>query len=215
MIVFRQFNYNIPVRSYSIFDSKKACKIKALGVSQTPNVEPIMREGKMVGFSTKGLVLRIFAVNQSDSKFYQFINVKIRNVKMQDDRAYHEITCMSPGKVVNRRSACRVWLGFDAVAQIGLNKKTYDVIVKDISVTGISFICNDDVKVEPEMVVHLTFEDEVSKVRFSIGAIVVRSEETDRQRIIYGCRMNSESSAISKYINEKQREKCIEIKSIT
>lgn len=29
-------NYNIPVRSYSILNNKKACKIKAYGVLQTP-----------------------------------------------------------------------------------------------------------------------------------------------------------------------------------
>lgn len=181
-------------------------KISEIG-EQCVYADPIIREDKMVGFSTKGLVLRVFAVNQSDLRVYQFNNVKIRNIKTAEDKTYHEITCLTPGKIVNRRAACRVWLGFDAVAQIGLNKKTYNVIVKDISVTGISFICTEDVKVEPDMVVHLTFEDEVSKIRFSIGAIVVRSEEADHRKTIYGCRMNQESSAISKYVNEKQREK--------
>ncbi|MDD3278830.1 MAG: hypothetical protein PHG16_08085, partial [Lachnospiraceae bacterium] len=37
LIVSRQFNYNIPVRSYSILNSEKACIIKACGVLQTPN----------------------------------------------------------------------------------------------------------------------------------------------------------------------------------
>lgn len=181
-------------------------KILEIG-EQCIYAEPIIREDKMVGFSTKGLVLRVFAVNQDDLRVYQFNNVKIRNIKMPDEKMYHEITCALPGKIVNRRAACRVWLGFDGIAQIGLNKRTYDVIIKDISVTGISFICGGDVKVEPDMVVHLTFEDESSKVRFSIGAIVVRSEEADSRKIVYGCRLNQESSAISKYVNEKQREK--------
>ncbi len=174
---------------------------------QVVYADPIIREEKMVGFSTNGLVIRVFAVNKADMRVYQFNNVKIRNIKMPDDKIYHEIRCMTPGKIVNRRAACRVWLGFDGIAQIELNKRTYDVVIKDISVTGISFVCGGDVKVEPDMVVHLTFEDESSKVRFSIGAIVVRSEEADHQKIVYGCRLNQESSAISKYVNEKQREK--------
>ena len=36
MVVSRQFNYNISVRGYSIYNSKKASKIKACGVTQTP-----------------------------------------------------------------------------------------------------------------------------------------------------------------------------------
>ena len=36
VVVFRQFNYNISVRGYSYFNNKKALKIKACGVSQTP-----------------------------------------------------------------------------------------------------------------------------------------------------------------------------------
>lgn len=38
MIVSRQFNYNIPVRSYSISNSKKDSKINGYGVLQTPKI---------------------------------------------------------------------------------------------------------------------------------------------------------------------------------
>ncbi len=180
--------------------------IAAVG-EQCVYAEPIIREEKMLGFSTKGLVLRVYAVSGEESRVHQFNDVVIRNVRTLENQVYHEITCKTQGKIVNRRKACRVWLGFDGVAQIGTNRQAYEVVVKDISVTGISFICPKEVELEPDMVVHITFEDEVTRVRFNIGAIVVRSEKTDRQRVIYGCRLNHESQAISKYVNEKQREK--------
>lgn len=46
MVVSRQFNYNISVRGYSIFNSKKVSKIKACGVSQTPN-NKVVKGGKL------------------------------------------------------------------------------------------------------------------------------------------------------------------------
>ena len=54
---------------------------------------------------------------------------------------------------------------------------------------------------------HIDFRDSVNNTRFSISAIVVRSEEIERARVVYGCKLNQESPAIAKYVNEKQREK--------
>ncbi len=174
---------------------------------QSIYAEPIMRDDKILGFSTKGLVINICVVNLADMKAYQFNNVTIRNIKTPDGNLYHEITAKMPGIIVNRRNACRVWLGFEGIAQIGLNKKTYDVIIKDLSVSGIAFICKEEISVSPGTVVHLSFADDVTKTKFSLGAIIVRSEDMDNYRIMYGCKLNQESSAISKYVNDKQREK--------
>ena len=183
--------------------STKVMEIK----EQSIYAEPIMRDDKIVGFSTKGLIINICVVNKSDMKAYQFNNVAIKNIKTPDGNLFHEIFAKMPGKIVNRRNACRVWLGIDGIAQIGLNKKTYEVIIKDISVSGIAFICREDVVASPGMVVHLSFTDENTKTKFNIGAIIVRSEEMENYRIMYGCKLNQESNAISKYVNEKQREK--------
>lgn len=174
---------------------------------QSIYAEPIMRDDKIVGFSTKGLIINICVVNKSDMKAYQFNNVIIKNIKTREGKLFHEIFAKMPGRLVNRRNACRVWIGLDGIAQIGLNKKTYPVIIKDISVSGIAFICKEEVAASSGMVVHLSFTDDSTQTKFSIGAIIVRSEAMENYRIMYGCKLNQESSAISKYVNEKQREK--------
>ena len=181
----------------------KVCEVLENGVF----AEPIMKEEKMLGFGTKGLVIQIFAVNQADSKVYQFNHVQIRNVKTSEGNLFHEITCKSEGRPVNRRNACRVWLGLDGEMQVGLGKKSYNVLIKDISVNGIAFVCRSDVAVDLGSVVRLTFFDDTTKTKFNIGSIVVRSEQLEQYKVMYGCKLNQESTAISKYVNDKQREK--------
>ena len=169
--------------------------------------EPITQNDKMVGFSTKGLVLSMIVADAEEGKAYKFANVKIRNIKTQKGELFHEVSCKTDGKLINRRGACRVWLGEDGVAVVGLGGKPFDVTIKDISISGIAFICSKDQDIPDGSIVHLTFFDEPTNSKFSLGALIVRSEEMEKNRMMYGCRLNQESPAIAKFVNEKQREK--------
>ena len=169
--------------------------------------EPILQDEKMLGFGTKGLVLTMIVTDQENGRAWQFSNIKIRNIKTQDGNLFHEISCKTEGKAINRRGACRVWIGESGVASTGLGKPAFDVTIKDISISGIAFICGKDQEISEGSVVHLNFRDDVANTRFDLSAIVVRSEEMERSRVVYGCKLNQESSAVSRYVNEKQREK--------
>ena len=168
---------------------------------------PVYRDEKLVGFRTKGLVIRIQVTNASDQKVYEFADVEILNVKTMDEQIHHKMVCKAPGKQINRRTAVRVWLGFEGVAMIGTNRVAYDVMVKDISVSGISFVFHKDMNVEPGTMAHIVFNDSEKKMKFSISAIIVRTATMEDGKVLYGCRMNQESPAISRYVAEKQREK--------
>lgn len=170
-------------------------------------VEPILKDEKMLGFGTKGLVLTMVVTDQEGGRAWQFTNIKVRNIKTKDDKLYHEISCKTEAKAINRRGACRVWIGESGVASAGLGSPAFDVTVKDISISGIAFICDKDQDIPVGNVVHINFRDEDANTRFDVSAIIVRSEEMERSRIMYGCKLNQESAAISKYVNEKQREK--------
>lgn len=169
--------------------------------------EPVYRDEKLVGFRTKGLVIRIQVTNASDQKVYEFANVDILNVKTPDEEIHHKMVCKLPGKQINRRTAVRVWLGLEGVAMIGTNRVAYEVIVKDISVSGISFVFHKDMNVEPGTMAHITFHDTEKRMKFSLSAIIVRTAQLDDNKVLYGCRLNQESPAIAKYVNDKQREK--------
>lgn len=169
--------------------------------------EPIYRNDKLIGFKTKGLIITVQICNLSDERVYEFNNVEILNVKTKDGEIHHKIICKNPGKQINRRTAVRVWLGIEGVARVGTNRTAYNVIVKDISVSGISFILHKDMGIEPGEMAHITFNDVDARTKFSLSAIIVRTAEMEDGRVLYGCRLNQESPAISKYVTDKQREK--------
>ena len=169
--------------------------------------EPIYRNDKLIGFKTKGLIITVQICNLSDEKVYEFNNVEILNVRTKDGEIHHKMICKYPGKQINRRTAVRVWLGIEGVARGGVNRTAYNVIVKDISVSGISFILHKDMGIEPGEMAHITFNDVDARTKFSLSAIIVRTAEMEDGRVLYGCRLNQESPAISKYVTDKQREK--------
>ncbi len=169
--------------------------------------EPIYRNDKLIGFKTKGLIITVQICNLSDEKVYEFNNVEILNVKTKDGEIHHKMICKYPGKQINRRTAVRVWLGIEGVARVGVNRTAYNVIVKDISVSGISFILHKDMGIDPGEMAHITFNDVDARTKFSLSAIIVRTAEMEDGRVLYGCRLNQESPAISKYVTDKQREK--------
>ncbi len=169
--------------------------------------EPIYRNDKLIGFKTKGLIITVQICNLSDEKVYEFNNVEILNVKTKDGEIHHKMICKFPGKQINRRTAVRVWLGIEGVARVGTNRTAYNVVVKDISVSGISFILHKDMGIEAGEMAHITFNDVDARTKFSLSAIIVRTAEMEDGRVLYGCRLNQESPAISKYVADKQREK--------
>lgn len=170
-------------------------------------IEPILKDEKMLGFSTKGLVLTMIVTDSEGGRAWQFSNIKMRNIKTRDDNLYHEVSCKTEGKAINRRGACRVWIGESGVASAGLGTPPFDVTVKDISISGIAFICDRDHDIPVGNIIHINFRDEETNTRFDVSAIIVRSEEMEKSRVMYGCKLNQESTAISKYVNDKQREK--------
>ena len=169
--------------------------------------EPIYRNDKLVGFKTKGLIITLQICNKSDEKVYEFTNADVLNVKTKDGKIHHKISCRNEGRQINRRTAVRVWLGIEGVARVGSNRTAYNVVVKDISVSGISFILHKDMGIEAGEMAHITFNDVDARIKFSLSAIVVRTAEMEDGRVLYGCRLNQESPAISKYVTDKQREK--------
>lgn len=169
--------------------------------------EPVYRNEKLVGFRTKGLIIRIQVSNVVDQKVYEFANVEILNVKTEDEQIHHKMVCKMPGKQINRRAAVRVWLGLDGIAQIGIHRTAYDVLIKDISISGISFVLEKDLNVDPGTLAHIVFNDSQERMKFSISSIIVRKAVLEDGKVLYGCRMNQESPTIARYINNKQREK--------
>ena len=171
-------------------------------------IEPITQDDKVIGFSARGIMLDLIVTDPESERAFQFTNVKIRTIKTpKDDKIYHEVTAAGEGRPINRRGACRVWLGEEGHANCGLGNPSFPITVKDISVSGIAFICDKDHDIPEGSIVHINFVDEPTGTTFALAAIIVRSMDMERSRIMYGCKLNQESNSIAKFVNDKQREK--------
>lgn len=208
-LVFQTEIVNLPT------DDKKVHKALQKLTNGYPYVAvPVIRQNdKVVGFPTSGVVYQVVIVNKEDEKVYQWVSVAIRQVKLPDLPAFHIIISNKAAKEYNRRQRYRLWLGIDGVASIGLSRKPIDVLVKDISSTGISFIARNAVLEEKNITINhntfavLTFFDEPSGTNFRISCIVIRAVAVDEQRTLYGCKFAEENQLIGQFVNKRQREK--------
>lgn len=176
-------------------------------------IEAIRKDDKVIGFPSQGVVYKVTNVAGESQKAFEWPNIKVKQVGFPTGEKYHILISANEGKEVNRRERYRLWLGCDAIAQIGLNKTTYNVVIKDISATGISFILDKRLftegKTPPkvETTVVLTFYDTSTETHFRLTAKIVRIVDMDETRNLYGCQLLKESEAISKFIYDKQRER--------
>jgi hypothetical protein len=81
-----------------------------------------------------------------------------------------------------------LFLGLGAVVQIGSNKKAVNVILKDISENGFSFVEIEDIDAE-NLPVRLVFND--MKTGISLIGNIVRKVTVGEKKIIYGCTLTS------------------------
>ena len=121
-----------------------------------------------------------------------------------DSMMFYKITCREDGVEKNRREAFRVFIGVSGVAQLGLNKKAVNVIVKDVSENGFSFISDEDFEDVVNVPVRLVYTD--MEINFSLMGIVVRKVKIDEKKNLYGCKLSVENSRLGQYIIQKQRQ---------
>ena len=115
----------------------------------------------------------------------------------------YKIVASGEGFEMNRRESFRLFLGLGAVVQIGSNKKAVNVILKDISENGFSFVEIEDIDAE-NLPVRLVFND--MKTGISLIGNIVRKVTVGEKKIIYGCTLTSCNIDVARYINEKQRQ---------
>ena len=121
-----------------------------------------------------------------------------------DSKMFYKITCREDVVEKNRREAFRVFIGVSGVAQLGLNKKAVNVIVKDVSENGFSFISDEDFEDVVNVPVRLVYTD--MEINFSLMGIVVRKVKIDEKKNLYGCKLSVENSRLGQYIIQKQRQ---------
>lgn len=188
-------------------DHKGEFTTQALDASNNCLIAKVLYAKEMrINFNSKGLVCFVQGMNTEDNRYYEFSKVTITTVKAANGAYFYKISSILPGKVINRRGAVRLFLGTMGDLYLGsTSSPPISVTIKDISISGLAFIADEEVKLAVGKAVVVSFSDGWENVKFTINATIVRVAEMDKGRLLYGCTLNSESNALGKYINEKQR----------
>lgn len=165
-------------------------------------VAPIQIDGKTVGFPP-GYEYKVIATHEDVPYLWTQVAIILLSIPGSGEKI-HVIVSDQDAKKYNRRNSFRQWVGAEGKAQI--NNQMVEIVVKDISSTGISIVLKKEYGIpESGELVHIVFEDASFDIRFSLIAEVVRCIELDGLRSIIGCKLKNPSSAIEKYITQKQR----------
>ncbi|MGN0318906.1 MAG: PilZ domain-containing protein [Lachnospira sp.] len=165
--------------------------------------EPIHIGGKILSFNSEQSIAINLIYNRDNKSpvIWKGIGVSIVVVK---GKQQYKVVSSGEGYEINRRDSFRLFLGVNGVAQINVNKKALNVIVKDISETGFSFVSAEDIERVEGLPVRLVFAD--MNKQFSLMGQCVRKVKLAEDKFLYGCQLTVENTEIPKYINEKQRQ---------
>lgn len=173
-------------------------------VNQSVLVEPIRINGKILSFNSSGGGITVSVYMIRDSKPPMLWKGVAVNSIREDNGTFYKITANGEGFEVNRRGAFRLFIGISGVAQLGTNRKAVDVIVKDVSESGFSFVGMEDMDNVINMPVRLVFAD--FNQNYSLMGIIVRKVVIGENKIVYGCRLGVRNANLEQYISQKQRQ---------
>lgn len=166
-------------------------------------IEPIRINGKVLTFnSSESVAINIVMIRENKSPMvWKGVGVACVHEK---SGSFYKITASGEGFEINRRGAFRLFVGISGVAQLGINRKAVDVIVKDVSENGFSFVSSEDMENVINMPVRLVFND--FNKNYSLMGIIVRKVIINETKVLYGCQLSVNNSQLEQYINQKQRQ---------
>lgn len=172
-------------------------------------VECIRSGDKVINFETdKRVIYHMYIIDSATNKVRGWKDVQITRVSVKG-KNYHLIVSKADSKPVNRRDSFRVYIGIKGIAHLGNHRNACEVMVKDLSESGISLITKDEVELNFSTPMRVSFVDTGLKAKFDLSGIIVRKEALQNECFLYGCTLNNKepNSKLSNYLAQKQREK--------
>ena len=170
--------------------------------------EAVYRNDKIITFRGKNIIVDLL-VSMPDEKPQLFKNVTVTLVKKADNTLCYSLTTVAESKTYNRRQSFRCFVGINTAFRCGTNRVAHPTTIRDVSVTGFSIVCDNDIKLEQNQIIHTIlkdyFEESAEKFSFHLYGIVVRVQELENGRTLYGCRLNNHVPGLEAYIVKKER----------
>ncbi|MBQ7927030.1 MAG: PilZ domain-containing protein [Lachnospiraceae bacterium] len=165
-------------------------------------------DGKIVTFKSTNLTVDL-VITPEEEPPQIFKNVTITLVKKFDGSLSYSINSVVSSKTYNRRNNFRCFVGIPTTVQKMLNTVPYDAVIKDVSAGGFSIVVPQELQYEKDQVIHVVLNDYIEetceKFSFHLYGLVVREEELDKGRTLYGCKFNKPVAGIENYIMKKER----------
>ena len=164
-------------------------------------INPIIVDEKTLGFTDSNQVNFIYI---SEDKVFVWNHIDVILIKYNGNM-YHKADLSGDGVPYNRRNSYRMYIGEDMPLHINTSRgsSTINVLVKDVSETGVAFITEEDLSIG--RVFRLKLKDNNRLINLS--GVIVRKEYLDHLgSFLYGCKFNEYNTVLGGYIARKQNE---------
>lgn len=172
--------------------------------------EAILKDGKVLAF--KGNAISVdMVVSVSDGKPLLFESIDIEPLRLPDNTFVYSLSSTKDGIPFNRRGSYRCFIGNPVFLRNSREMKEYSVILRDVSVTGFSITCGTETELElaPNQMVHVLLEDYLEEIdqnfSFHLYGLMVRKQEMENNKILYGFKLNTSVTGLDNYLTQKER----------
>lgn len=176
--------------------------------------EPIRVGDKLLNVSNEKISVNlVYAVEGDKPILWRDLDVQEEVYKRV---VYYCAKTDAVGKVFNRRGAYRQFVGAPVFAKVGTRKAEIQVILRDISTNGFSFVYREDIEDADHslVVVPYVYRDEHVMFDLTLSGKIVRKQVMPDGKILYGCVLVKKNELIAKFVNYKQKEQLIRMNHI-
>lgn len=170
--------------------------------------EAIIKDDKVLSFRGKGVVVDM-VVAIPDDKPLLFQNISMETLRLSDNSYCYNISAPKEGVGYNRRGSFRCFVGNRAILKGGKDLQEYEVIIKDVSTSGFAITCGPELELIPDQLVHVLLEEYIEDVNqnysFHLYGLMVRKQELDHGKVVYGFRLNNHVGGLENYVTQKER----------
>lgn len=170
-------------------------------------LDPIMQGDKAISFRGKGIIVNMVLIDEDKPQLFRNITIQLQ--KKMDGSLCYQVSTLVESIFYNRRENFRCFVGNETSVQGGTNRLAHPTVIKDVSYTGFAIVCEPDIELDPQYVLHTVLRDRIEEIGenfvFHLYGSIARTQILDNGKVLYGCRLTGKVPGLDKYIMTKER----------
>ncbi len=188
-----------------MMNGKKTTLLSAIEqiIGTTVLLTPIHLNGKVVGFPPDCSVSLLYI---DEKNVYCWKNIKVKAVRYEK-KIYHSVELVADAEILNRRGAYRVYIGETMLLTsfTATGPKTFNVLLKDVSETGMAFYSKEEFDVGRTVRLHLAI---AQNKELQLSSQIIRTQDSeDRRGKLYGCKFVERNDNLIGYLMRLQQDR--------